>query len=223
MLAALANFSRNSIIIENIGKVALLSPIAYTKAVNTLWSQLLINDFQLVETLEEEFPTGLLLKPLSEWKEYTRYLTCLLPGESLCNFLQGISIANSPYEAYSEDLSLFYHNFPAGSSIQNLLYWRQLLTVGSQFQMYDYGEKLNDIKYGQKTPPLYKSENIREAVHFFVGLGDTFGDSYDATKWFAEMVNADKEITYYDLGTYSFLVSKRLVFFNDLIKFLKND
>lgn len=60
--------------------------------------------------------------------------------------------------------------------------------------MFDYGEKGNLYKYGQKTAPLYRLSDIKFPVHLYVGKYDKLADIEDNTKAFNEMVNSPGKV-----------------------------
>ena len=50
-------------------------------------------------------------------------------------------------------------HFPSGSSSKNFIHYQQFIKTG-EFKQLDYGEKKNQIIYGQKKPPAYDLSNI---------------------------------------------------------------
>lgn len=74
----------------------------------------------------------------------------------------------------------------AGSSVLNAIHWMQEVRSG-EFQQMDWGEALNQAKYGQIAPPLY-DPRAYTTLHSFVLLllcsssnstNALFGCSYD--------------------------------------------
>ena len=111
-------------------------------------------------------------------------------------------------------------HFPAGSSAQNAIYWRQLINSKGLFQKYDYGFNTNMKMYGQTTPPLYNPTLIQEEVGLFVGTDDLISSKIDCDNWYKDMINAKKLIGYYPLGHLSFVIGNDLPYLNDLLAFL---
>ena len=117
-------------------------------------------------------------------------------------------------------LSVLVTHYPGGTSVNNILHWKQEVQASGNFQKYDYGAELNQKIYNQTTPPKYNPSLITEDVALFIGTGDELADPTDAAKFYSDMVNAKKEIHVYDIGHFTFLIGKTLPFMDDLIKFL---
>ncbi|XP_072399743.1 lipase 3-like [Diabrotica undecimpunctata] len=56
-------------------------------------------------------------------------------------------------------------------SLKQLLHYGQLILSGN-FQMYDYGPKINQQKYNSTSPPIYHFKNIKYATALFSGKDD---------------------------------------------------
>lgn len=61
---------------------------------------------------------------------------------------------------------------PAGTSVQNMKHWKQMVDSG-KFQAFDWGtEALNMKHYNSTKPPLWDLKNIRTKMRFFGGTSD---------------------------------------------------
>jgi len=75
-------------------------------------------------------------------------------------------------------------HYPAGTSLKNFRQFEQYYHSG-KFQMFDYGEKLNLIKYGTKESPQYNISEVDVPVHLFVGRYDRLATVKDAKKLYS--------------------------------------
>lgn len=56
--------------------------------------------------------------------------------------------------------SFMAYSQPGGTSVRNMVHWSQLARSG-EFRMFDFGkDTLNVSAYGQKDPPLVKTERV---------------------------------------------------------------
>nr|XP_025039615.1 lipase member M-like [Pelodiscus sinensis] len=76
-------------------------------------------------------------------------------------------------------LPMYVAHSPAGTSMQNILHWRQVL-YSKQLQSYDYGSKEKNMeKYNQTTPPIYKIEEMKMPIAVWSAERDLFADPRD--------------------------------------------
>ncbi|GFR95701.1 lipase, partial [Elysia marginata] len=68
-----------------------------------------------------------------------------------------------------------------------------------QFQHFDYGERENLARYGQKTPPVYDPSKVKVPVAIFRGGNDWLADNQDVA-WLLPQLNVthDVYIPYYE-------------------------
>nr|XP_032805521.1 putative lysosomal acid lipase/cholesteryl ester hydrolase isoform X1 [Petromyzon marinus]XP_032805523.1 putative lysosomal acid lipase/cholesteryl ester hydrolase isoform X1 [Petromyzon marinus]XP_032805524.1 putative lysosomal acid lipase/cholesteryl ester hydrolase isoform X1 [Petromyzon marinus]XP_032805525.1 putative lysosomal acid lipase/cholesteryl ester hydrolase isoform X1 [Petromyzon marinus]XP_032805526.1 putative lysosomal acid lipase/cholesteryl ester hydrolase isoform X1 [Petro len=78
---------------------------------------------------------------------------------------------------------------PAGTSIQNMLHWRQAARSG-RFQAYDYGSLwLNMKHYNQATPPAYNISAMTVPTALWSGGQDWLADPTDTAALLAKIPN----------------------------------
>eukprot|EP00331_Platyophrya_macrostoma_P029329 CAMPEP_0176440796 /NCGR_PEP_ID=MMETSP0127-20121128/20792_1 /TAXON_ID=938130 /ORGANISM="Platyophrya macrostoma, Strain WH" /LENGTH=384 /DNA_ID=CAMNT_0017825405 /DNA_START=120 /DNA_END=1274 /DNA_ORIENTATION=+ len=218
MFAALANPSgRNSAITSNLRKYAALGPVTYMAHVKS----------KLLTTLSHTPLLPEILAKVGKYGIFQPNWVTEAAGKALCTFLPwacslGISLVADldPSLDNIDRVGVFAGHFPAGTSVNDILHWKQQVQSGGNFQKYDFGAAKNQQAYGQSTPPRYNPALIQENVALFVGTGDELADSLDAGKFQSEMVNSKSEIHYYPIGHLTFLVGKTLPFMNDLTTFL---
>lgn len=218
MWAALANPSgKNSAITSNLRKFAALGPVAYMANVKTKLMVALAHTPLLPQIMEQVGKYGI-FQP--NWVSSA-------VGQALCKYMSwacslGIALVAdvNPSLDNMDRGGIFGGHFPAGTSVDDILHWKQSVQSGGKFRKYDYGEAKNKQKYGQPTPPAYDPTLVTEDVAMFVGTGDELANTLDAAKWHADMTRATKQIHYYNMGHATFLIGKSLPYMDDLLKFL---
>ncbi|XP_060097268.1 lysosomal acid lipase/cholesteryl ester hydrolase-like [Heteronotia binoei] len=99
----------------------------------------------------------------------------------ICNHLPGFCARTISYICGSNipnwnlsRMDMYVAHSPAGTSLQNLLHWRQMF-FEKQFKAYDYGsQEQNMQKYNQATPPVYKIEDIKIPIELWTAGCDLF-------------------------------------------------
>ncbi|XP_054949084.1 lipase member J isoform X2 [Pan paniscus] len=89
---------------------------------------------------------------------------------------------------------------PAGTSVQNMLHWSQLLN-STHLKAYDWGSPdLNLVHYNQTTSPLYNMTNMNVATAIWNGESDLLADPEDVNILHSEITNHIyyKTISYYN-------------------------
>ena len=74
---------------------------------------------------------------------------------------------------------VYYSHTPAGTSVQNMLHFAQLIRNEGTFSKYDYGFLKNFYKYGSSSPPAYQLKNVKVPVVLISGSKDTLADPKD--------------------------------------------
>lgn len=100
-------------------------------------------------------------------------------------------------------------HFPAGTSIQNIVYWQQMYNNGQTFKKYNYGAAKNQQVYGQPTPPEYDMSKITEPVYMFAGSYDELAPLED-TRSLRDELTGVNNLYYkeYPLGHTTFVFGK---------------
>lgn len=120
-------------------------------------------------------------------------------------------------------IGVFMGHYPAGTSLRSLDHFAQIIRA-EQFVRYDYGEKKNMEKYGQKTPPPIELNNIQDAKTIQVaGDLDRLADPIDI-KWLRDQLgNNVVHYANYTLGHMSFLLAEDMKYFRDVMDTLKQN
>ncbi|KAH0623579.1 hypothetical protein JD844_006493 [Phrynosoma platyrhinos] len=67
---------------------------------------------------------------------------------------EGTEQLKKSYFIFQSRIDVYAAYAPAGTSVQNIIHWKQALT-GGKLQAFDYGQRENQIYYNQATPPEY--------------------------------------------------------------------
>uniref|UniRef100_A0A674KCX1 AB hydrolase-1 domain-containing protein n=1 Tax=Terrapene triunguis TaxID=2587831 RepID=A0A674KCX1_9SAUR len=117
---------------------------------------------------------------------YRDRLLASTPPDLLC--LKGIA-TNFSGNPWVSRLAMYVGHSPAGTSVQNILHWRQVLH-SKQLQAYDYGCKEKNMeKYNQPTPPIYKIEELKMPIAVWSGGHDLFADPKDVAALLGRITN----------------------------------
>ena len=144
----------------------------------------------------------------------------LFPKE--CGDLGGFIFGFDPqYDDYSR-YGIFMEHEPSGTSVTNMLHWRQLVLTG-KFNKYDYGIEGNMEQYGQPTPPDYNLGNINGTVHLFFGEDDDLVDEQDTQSLLNNLSNCKVDYKEYPADHVTWLLSKDISFYwDDFLNILEN-
>ncbi|XP_025253262.1 lipase member J [Theropithecus gelada] len=97
-------------------------------------------------------------------------------------------------------LDVYFSHNPAGTSVQNMLHWSQLLN-STHLKAYDWGSPdLNLVHYNQTTSPFYNVTNMNVATAIWNGESDLLADPEDVKILHSEITNHIyyKTISYYN-------------------------
>lgn len=108
----------------------------------------------------------------------------------------------------------------SNASVKQQIHLMQLIESG-QFQHFDYGEKENLKRYGQKTPPIFDLRAITKVpIGMFVGKLDPLADSRDARKELRQ-IKSDVFYQEYDNLDHGAFTTGHMSYLNDLVELLK--
>uniref|UniRef100_A0A8C3TLE3 Lipase n=1 Tax=Chelydra serpentina TaxID=8475 RepID=A0A8C3TLE3_CHESE len=86
-------------------------------------------------------------------------------------------------------VNVYVARAPAGTSVQNIIHWSQILNSG-EFQAYNWRSKTKNMaKFGQDTPPLYKIKDMTVPTAIWTGGQDLLGDLKDANILLPQIIN----------------------------------
>jgi len=220
MFAALAN--RNPQILKHIGKFIALAPAVFVQ-----------HSKSPLVVLAGSIKGGAVIKELDF---LLNKKTFGHPSDaarknwvSICTYARPVCVARvrllsdtHPSVDNTKRLPITTGHYPAGSSLQNVLYWQQMF-ASPQFRKFDYGKAKNLQIYGTPTPPEYDLAKIEEAVYMFVGQYDELASVKDTANLKSKLTGAS-EVHYkvYPLGHSSFLWGKDVLsYMKDVIAVLR--
>ncbi|RUS83117.1 hypothetical protein EGW08_009106 [Elysia chlorotica] len=148
---------------------------------------------------------------------------CQKWGQAICENAIFLVCGFDPQSWNASRTDVYVSHGPGGASVMNMLQWAQNIKA-SQFQHYDYGEKENIAKYGQKTPPLYNPSKVKVPVAIFRGGRDWLADDKDVS-WLLPQLNVthDVYIPRYEHLDLVFAFDAADLIYKDLINIIMND
>ncbi|XP_042545369.1 lysosomal acid lipase/cholesteryl ester hydrolase-like [Dipodomys spectabilis] len=114
------------------------------------------------------------------------------------------------------------HN-PAGTSVQNVLHWRQILKL-NKFQAFDWGSSVkNYLHYKQSYPPMYNVKDIPVPIALWNGARDWLADTNDIHILLTQIPNLvyHKEIPEYNHIDFIFGMSTHWMVYDKIINMMK--
>lgn len=114
---------------------------------------------------------------------------------------------------------------PAGTSVQNVLHFGQMVNSGL-FQAYDYGSKKdNQAHYGQDKPPVYDVTKMQVPVILYSGNKDYLSTTLDVANAASQFPNVVDNVILSDFNHMDFVWGVRgaPLVFNPIMKSIKQD
>ena len=183
MFAALGIKETADFVNAKVNKFIALAPIVYlansvSAFLNRVASDNILKEGAKLFGIDEWLPGS--CSQTSAQSDFQHFVCATAP--ILCNFLLGIADWDPKYDN-QKLMPLFAQHLPSGTSLRTLLHYAQFLTQKDKhrpvFRMYDFGERENQKRYGQKAAPVYDLSLINIPVRGFVGLDDNLGDPTD--------------------------------------------
>lgn len=221
MFAALAR--RDPIIVNNLNKFIALAPAVFLEHSTSILAK--IGGWIDAGSLLAELDHLLDRKKFGWMSDSMRTL-----WENICLYALPICVARvrllSDANTTVDNVKRFKittGHYPAGSSVQNILYWSQMYNKPT-FNMFDHGAYRNLEIYGTPHPPVYDLSQITEAVYMFVGEYDELATPEDTATLRAQLTGSSHvEYRTYPLGHGSFLWALDVAtYVNDVINILRS-
>eukprot|EP01097_Dermamoeba_algensis_P002507 TRINITY_DN1996_c0_g1_i2.p1 TRINITY_DN1996_c0_g1~~TRINITY_DN1996_c0_g1_i2.p1 ORF type:complete len:266 (-),score=58.06 TRINITY_DN1996_c0_g1_i2:446-1243(-) len=115
---------------------------------------------------------------ISSTNEIPFHSVCAISPAICHNVLCLLCGCNSTTSVPMGRVSFLLKQFPAGTSVQNMLHYTQTVKTG-KFMKFDYGPIKNKQLYGNSTPPVYNIGAIKTPMIFYYGTEDMLADEED--------------------------------------------
>ncbi|GFS27212.1 lipase [Elysia marginata] len=208
---AFARFSEDQELASRVKHIMALAPIGRVKNMISPPLRLLVPYAERMDSFFDAFGHGEfgIPRPLLRLLAGT---LCAEWGAPVCENLVFLMTGFDSKSLNTSRVDVYLSHDPAGTSSRTILHWAQNVRSG-QFQHFDFGEKENLIKYGQKSPPLYHPSRVKTPVAIFRGGRDWLADTKDV-EWLIPQLNVTHDIyvPFYDHVdlTYGFDAATRI-------------
>eukprot|EP00939_MAST-03C_sp_MAST-3C-sp1_P004197 g4197.t1 len=169
-VAASGNMPTASALKSQVSLFVALSPVSFMEEGS---GQGLLRDIaklHLAGPLNRIYPYGILSD--SQTEDAIVKTLCKLTFGEICKITVNLICGTSDLDDKST-IADFTAHFPSGTSTKDIWHYQQLIDNKSEFfGRFDYGEKENKERYGQKTPPSYDVGSIDIPTAFFLGSKD---------------------------------------------------
>jgi len=177
-MTGFAKFSQDQILAKKIKQFYALGPVLSMKNVQppVKWAAPFTNSMRLVASIfgVDEF------LPNNHFQELWAKWVCPNPlTDLLCKNVLLMISGPDTHQINSSRVPVINAHSPAGTSVQNVIHFGQLMNTGN-FQAYDYGNaKTNQKHYGMDYPPLYDVSTFDIPVAFYSGAVDALATPTD--------------------------------------------
>lgn len=120
-------------------------------------------------------------------------------------------------------LPVYFSHTPAGTSVQNMVHFAQMVK-SNKFQMYDYGsEKDNLLHYNQSVPPVYNVSTINIPTYVYSGENDWLADRQDVNDLIAQLrsLKSHKEIAKWEHLDFIWAVDANVLLYKEIVQILE--
>jgi lysosomal acid lipase/cholesteryl ester hydrolase len=163
--------------------------------------------------IQEIFDANPLLNPT------TAFMCGML--SNLCNEIISFASELDSDLVNMDRLSVWLGHYPSGTSVKNILHYRQMLLEKEYIlRRYDYGSDTdNKGKYKLPTPPIFDLRKINTTFYLYGGMQDRMAsikDTQEAVRQIGKAV-IYKEV---EAGHLSFLLGKQMDYVNEIINII---
>ncbi|RXM34664.1 Gastric triacylglycerol lipase, partial [Acipenser ruthenus] len=126
------------------------------------------------------------------------------------------------YVGHSQGTTIVYTTHcPAGTSVKNMLHWRQLAKSG-KLGAFDYGWRGNMAHYNKSTPPLYYVRDMKVPTALWSGGHDTLADPKDVTVLLTQIPNLvyHKDIPHWEHLDFIWGLDAPELMYNQIVKLM---
>ena len=197
MFAALGDKTTSTFINSKVKKFIALAPIVFlanspSKFFHRLSEDTLLIDAAKLFKIEEWLPGA--CSQTSAQSEFQHFVCSIEP--IFCDFLLSFCDFNPKYDNVKL-MPLFADHAPSGTSLRTILHYQQYFDQKQKytpvFQKFNFGERENLKRYGQKTAPNFDLSNINIPIRGFIGIDDSLGDPVDNSILKAKLQSLGKD------------------------------
>jgi len=214
MFAALAD--KTPKVKEYLQSFIALGPVFYLTNIKTCGIKTL-SETSLVEVMQKVGYTEFLAP---NWLSSTSasFICRLIP--SICRGALTLMFDSNPgLHDNSCRYKIWVGHFPAGTSTQDIVHWKQVIQGGNGPRKFDFGAVPNLQKYTTVMPPAYDLKNIDIPVYLFAGTSDKVSVPADYRRLHKDLPKS--ELKEYDLGHMTFVMADDMSYFKDVMETLK--
>ncbi|KAM4852525.1 lysosomal acid lipase/cholesteryl ester hydrolase-like [Thomomys bottae] len=190
-------FSQSSELAEKIKMFFALAPVVlgdFISSILTKLSDLPDGLFKEILGYNEFLPEN----PITKWLS-THFCNHAVLKE-LCGNMFFLLYGFDERNLNMSRLDVYLSHCPAGTSVQDMLHWKQILNF-HRFQAFDWGSKVkNYLHYNQSVPPRYNVKDMPVPTALWNGGHDTLADTSDVHTLLPQITNLvyHKEIPDYN-------------------------
>ncbi|XP_033622530.1 lipase member J isoform X2 [Fukomys damarensis] len=145
--------------------------------------------------------------------------------DKICLNILFMIFGSDPGNLNMSRLDVYFSHNPAGTSVQNMVHWSQLL-YSTHMKSFDWGSPhLNLVHFNQTTSPLYSIANMNVPTATWNGESDLLADPADFKTLQSEITNLiyRKTISYYNHIDFLFGLDVYHQVFHEIINIIQDN
>ncbi|CAH1800123.1 unnamed protein product [Owenia fusiformis] len=176
-MIAFAQFSSNQTTAQKVKSFTALAPVAY---LSNMKSVLRYFSYIYPEIKELFYLLGVKdFLPSNELMHFLASKVCTRETEIFCSSFLFIICGFDSQQLNMTRLPVYLSHTPAGTSVQNMVHYAQMVRSGL-FQKYDYmSVKENQKHYHQDSPPVYDASKLNVPTYIWYSNNDWLADPQD--------------------------------------------
>ena len=184
-LIAFAELSENIELQSKIRLYFALAPVTRARHLSWVWEKL-IESKDMIYQYHMLFGVHELLPSCGYFRQLSIFCKWLPKVCTSITTVFGKHFGRENKNLNNTRMSLYFSNFPAGTSIKNFMHMLQLGSSG-RFQKYDYGGRGNRLRYGSLIPPEYDITKVDVPTVIISGSIDGISSQQDV-EWTKEQL-----------------------------------
>ncbi|GAB6026399.1 hypothetical protein CHUAL_012602 [Chamberlinius hualienensis] len=173
---------------EKFNFVMLQAPVYFARFIRSPLRLLHVYMEELQKWWRELKKTDELLRSSTWQRKIIQNLCSSYPTVILCEIFFFVVFGYDEVLSNRKRMHVYLSHCPSGMSFQVFMHFAQTFRSGI-FKHYDYGPKLNMVKYNQKTPPDYNLANVIAPTAIFWSYMDSLTDREDVYQLAQQLPN----------------------------------